>query len=183
MFLLRHGETVFNKIYGPTRRDPGIRDPRLTDRGRSQAAATAEQLRADPVTRLITSPYTRTLETAEIIARALDVPITVDAMVRERTAYSCDVGSACSKLAVSWTTLGFDHIDEIWWHEDEEHETAFADRCDRFRRRMAGIRDWSTIAVVTHWGVIRALTGLRIANGELVRIDPTRTPGGDPAGG
>jgi hypothetical protein len=33
---------------------------------------------------------------------------------------------------------------------------------------------WSEIAVVTHWGFIRALTGLKVPNGAVLRIDPTR---------
>ena len=36
MILVRHGETVFNVLFGKTRRDPGVRDPRLTERGREQ---------------------------------------------------------------------------------------------------------------------------------------------------
>jgi hypothetical protein len=31
-----------------------------------------------------------------------------------------------------------------------------------------------TIAVVTHWGFIRALTGLKVPNGTVLPIDPTR---------
>jgi len=29
--------------------------------------------------------------------------------------------------------------------------------------------------VVTHWTFIRALTGLQVPNGTVLRIDPTRT--------
>lgn len=176
MILLRHGETVFNRIFGATRRDPGVRDPRLTDRGRDQARQAADTLRSQSVARLIASPYSRALETAEIIAAALDLPVTVDATVRERTAFSCDVGSSRPKLAARWRGFGFDHIDEIWWPEDEEPEADFIDRCHRFRLRMATGDDWAGVAVVTHWGVIRALTGRRAVNGELMRFDPTRPP-------
>jgi len=28
--------------------------------------------------------------------------------------------------------------------------------------------------VVTHWGFVRALTGLKVPNGAVLRIDPTR---------
>jgi hypothetical protein len=28
--------------------------------------------------------------------------------------------------------------------------------------------------VITHWGFIRALTGLTVPNGTVLRIDPTR---------
>lgn len=179
MILLRHGETVFNKFFTTKRIDPGIRDPRLTDRGREQAHMVAESLRSVPITRLISSPYSRALETAEIIASTLDVPIAVDTLVRERCAFSCDVGSSVSKLAVTWRSMNFDHIDEIWWHEDEEHETEFMDRCRQFRHRMAETADWSTVGVVTHWGVIRAFTGQRVTNCETIRFDPTKVNSSD----
>ena len=39
MILIRHGQTEFNRVFSVSRRDPGIRDPALTDRGRRQAQA------------------------------------------------------------------------------------------------------------------------------------------------
>ncbi len=184
MILLRHGETVFNRFFSTKRIDPGIRDPRLTDRGREQAHMVAESLQDEPITRLISSPYTRTLETAEIIARTLDVPISVDPLVRERCAFSCDVGSSVSKLAVTWRSMEFDHMDEIWWQQEEEPETEFMDRCRQFKRDMAESADWATVGVITHWGVIRAFTGQRVTNCESMRFDPTRAcPLGAPLDG
>jgi broad specificity phosphatase PhoE len=44
MILIHHGQTEFNRVYSETRRDPGIRDPRLTALGRRQAAAVAQAL-------------------------------------------------------------------------------------------------------------------------------------------
>lgn len=180
MILLRHGQTIFNVIYGETRKDPGVRDPRLTETGRAQAARAAEALRGEIVRRLITSPYWRALETAEIVATALDLPVTVDARVRERAAFACDIGTVRSKLAERWKAFGFDHIDHVWWHEEEEIEADFTMRCHRFRHDMAGVGDWAETAIVTHWGVIRSLTGQRIGNGEMIRLDAAR-PGPAPS--
>ena len=36
MIVMRHGESEFNVVYGRTGTDPGIRDPKLTARGRDQ---------------------------------------------------------------------------------------------------------------------------------------------------
>ena len=47
-------------------------------------------------------------------------------------------------------------------------------RSQQFRHRMT-TEAWPEIAVVTHWGFIRALTGLRVPNGTVLRIDPTRS--------
>ena len=174
MILLRHGETMFNVIYGSSRRDPGIHDPKLTTWGRGQAERMATALRDRPIARLICSPYTRALETAAIIAGVVERPVIVDTRVRERGAFSCDVGTPRSELAATWTAFDFDHIDEIWWPVREELENEFLDRCRLFQRSMAQSPGWRETAVITHWGVIRALTGRRVANGALLTFDPTR---------
>ena len=99
MILIRHGQSEFNVHYGRTRQDPGIRDPVLTEEGRAQAYAAAATLGAHDVRRLVSSPYRRALETAEIIAGALGLPVTVDPTVGERAAFSCDFGSGPDELA------------------------------------------------------------------------------------
>lgn len=177
VILLRHGETMFNVLFGRTRRDPGIEDPLLTERGRQQAAEAARILAGDSVTGVLASPYTRALQTGHVIARALDVQLVVDETIRERFAYRCDVGTPRSVLAARWPGYAFDHLDDVWWPDREEPIAGFQARCDDFRRRMAASDDWRGTVVVTHWGVVRALTGLRINNGEMLRHDPTNKAG------
>lgn len=173
MILVRHGETVFNVLFGKTRRDPGIRDPRLTERGREQAADAAGALADKTITRVLASPYTRAIQTAHVVARAINVPLIIDATIRERYLYSCDIGTPRSVLATRWPDYAFDHLDDCWWPDCEEALPRFEARCDAFRRRMATSDDWRTTAVVTHWGVVRALTGAPIKNCEIVHHDPT----------
>ena len=93
MILLRHGQSEFNAAFNATRVDPGIPDPRLTEEGKRQARAAALALAAHPVERLIASPYTRALETAEIVAGELGLPIEVHLLVREHCLFHCDIGS------------------------------------------------------------------------------------------
>jgi len=174
MILLRHGQSEFNVIYGATRRDPGIRDPRLTDEGRRQARAAAERLRGAGLAGLVASPYTRALETAEIVAAALDLPIAVEPMVGERAAFVCDLGSDPASLKARWPHLSLDHLAECWWPPLEESEEQLLARCARFRSEMSARTDWHQIGVVTHWGFIRGLTGLTVPNGTLVRCNPDR---------
>jgi broad specificity phosphatase PhoE len=174
MILLRHGQTMFNVLFPESRVDPGLVDPSLTAVGRAQAAAAAESLAAHGVTRLLASPYTRALETAHIVADRLGVPVTVEHRVRERCAYACDIGTARSVLERSWGHFGFGALAERWWPDGEEPQAELTARCEAFRIAMAAADDWPTVAVVTHWGAIRALTGLVVKNGEVVRFDPTR---------
>lgn len=170
MILIRHGQTIFNVIFSVTRIDPGVPDPLLTSRGRSQAREVAAALAGEGVERIVTSPYRRALQTADTVARALGVAVTIDPDVRERFSFSCDHGTARSELARAWPECDFAHLEERWWPRSEESETAFAARCARFSGRMADSPAWSRIAVITHWGVIRALTGERVTNGKLIRL-------------
>ena len=74
--LIRHGQTEFNRIFSVTRQDPCVRDPHSTDQRRPRARAVAQVLLPFDLSRLITSPYARSLETARIIAEHLDLAIT-----------------------------------------------------------------------------------------------------------
>jgi broad specificity phosphatase PhoE len=115
MILIRHGQTEFNRVFSVTRRDPGIRDPHLTDLGRRQAAAVARGFRPWSLRRLITSPYARALETAGIIAEHLDLPITVEPLITERFFFTCDIGSPLAELRARWPNVVFDRLRDPWW--------------------------------------------------------------------
>lgn len=173
MILLRHGQSLFNKAFTATRRDPGIVDPELTEDGLAQAREAAEQLAGLGVRRIIASPYTRALQTAEPLARKLGVPVRVNPVVRERYAFSCDVGSPRARLAQAWPEHDFTAIDEVWWPSIEEPAASVYARAAAFRAEMAALPDWSDTVVVSHWGFILSMTGVSVGNGQWVRCDPT----------
>jgi len=175
MILVRHGQSAWNMIYAKTRVDPELPDPGLTEEGRRQAELAAERLRPHAPRRILASPYTRALETAEIIAAALGLAIEVEPLVREHGRFNCDVGSTRSILCRRWPALDFAHLDEEWWPVAlDESEAAVAERSRRFAERMRGDPAWPETAVVSHWGFIRNLTGSELKNGELIGWDPVR---------
>lgn len=176
MILLRHGQSAFNVVYTATRRDPGIVDPALTPLGHAQAAEAAESLAEAGVRRIIASPYTRALQTAAPIARRLGVPVQVSPIVRERFAFTCDIGSPRSALVRDWPEHDFSAIDEVWWPAAEESAPATAARAARFRTEMAALADWAHTLVVSHWGFILSLTGSSIANGTWLHCDLAAPP-------
>lgn len=181
MILVRHGQSEFNAAFSVTRVDPGIPDPKLTEEGRRQAAEAAESLRHSGVRRLISSPYRRALETATIIADALNLDVTIEPLVRERAAFHCDIGTAPLELKRMFPRFRFDHLDNPWWHDHiasgvAETETALAARCAAFHAAMTATPDWPEVAIVTHWGFIRALTGRPVTNCEIVRVDLKSQP-------
>jgi broad specificity phosphatase PhoE len=187
MILVRHGQSAWNVVYAKTRVDPVLPDPSLTEEGRRQAELAAERLRLQRPRRILASPYSRTIETAEIIARALGLAVEIEPLVREHGRFNCDIGSARSLLAQRWPSLDFAHLDEEWWPAAlDETETALAERSRRFRERMTADPAWHAVAVVSHWGFIRNLTGTELRNGELLGWDPVRglaRPLGDDAAG
>jgi broad specificity phosphatase PhoE len=177
MILIRHGQTLFNVLFPATRQDPGVHDPALTETGAAQARALADALGGDRITRIIASPYTRTLQTADALARARDLPVAIDVRVRERFAYACDVGTRASDLARTWPAFSFDALAEQWWPAAEEPHDSLDARCADFHRDLCAAPDYPRIAVVTHREVIRALTGRIIQPGEFVRMmDPHEFP-------
>jgi glucosyl-3-phosphoglycerate phosphatase len=173
VFLIHHGQTEFYRVFSATRRDPGIRDPQLTVTGRLQARnncpgiAPSEHRTADH------QPFARALETAGIIAGELKLPIAVEPLVAERFVLPCDIGSSLAELRTRWPDLVFDHLPDPWWPQLEETEAQISQRSVSFRC-LIGSEAWSKIAVITHWGFIRALTGPKIHSGAVLRIDPTR---------
>ncbi len=172
MYLLRHGQSLFNLHYTETRKDPGIEDPVLTPLGRAQAEAAAELLAGKDITRIIVSPYTRALQTAQPVLERLNVPVEVMHEVRERYAFACDIGSHRDLLAERFPHHAFDHLPDRWWPEERESlEDALA-RAGSFRALMAGRADQVTTLLVSHWAFILALTGYSAENGEVLEYDP-----------
>jgi broad specificity phosphatase PhoE len=174
MILLRHGQSEFNVHFSVTRIDPGIVDPRLTELGHQQARDAAQALKAEPIRRIIASPYWRALETAAPIAAELGLPVEVSRLVCERYAYACDVGSPRTALGEAWPQHDFSVIDEVWWPPVEEPISGIVDRAARFRAERAAMPDWEHTLVISHWGFILAMTGQSLRNGQWLRCDPTR---------
>ena len=184
MLLVRHAQSEWNLYFGRTRIDPGIPDPALTEHGRNQAAGLARALAAHPLRKIVASPYRRAVETARIIAETVPLPIEIDPLIRERCAFSCDQGSHPDSLAAAFPEQRFDHLDAVWWGGLIESEASIQARAARFRERAAAWRDQEERLVVSHWGFLRALTGLEVENATLIRFDPSsgRSELADPAG-
>jgi broad specificity phosphatase PhoE len=173
MFLLRHGQSFFNLHFNKTRVDPGIEDPELTPLGQKQAAAAAAQLADAALTRIIISPYTRALQTAQPVLARHPVPVTIMQEVREQAAFVCDVGSPAHVLAARFPHHDFAHLPRKWWNDGFESSEETNKRAAAFRALMAAREDSATTLLVSHWAFILALTGVELDNGEILEYDPS----------
>ena len=79
-YFLRHGESTTNRDGTIA----GSLDPPLTARGREQAQAAAEALRNSELREIISSPKRRALDTAEVVAERLRLPVRLVDDLRER---------------------------------------------------------------------------------------------------
>jgi broad specificity phosphatase PhoE len=82
IFLVRHGESDANA--GGYINDNPARSVNLTERGRAQAEAASEKLRAIGFTHAYASEFPRTQQTARILLRYHACPLHVDARINER---------------------------------------------------------------------------------------------------
>ena len=79
LYFVRHGQTEWNAI----RRMQGQRNSNLNDIGRDQADVNGQFLGTRGIEAMFASPLDRTRQTAEIVNRYLDLPVTFDERIME----------------------------------------------------------------------------------------------------
>jgi len=82
IFLVRHGESEGNVAH--VINDNPVRIVNLTDKGRMQAHAAGEKLRATRFSHAYASEFPRARQTAEILLRHHDCELRIDARLNER---------------------------------------------------------------------------------------------------
>lgn len=172
MIILRHCESEFNRLYSLSGRDPLVPDPPLSAQGQGHASALVDELSHKGINRILVSPFTRALQTAMPIARALGITPKLTPLVRERGMYSCDVGSPASALAQDWPHLDFAHVPETWWSPLPEPDHALSQRAQHFRQMMRQEKHDGQTLVVSHWWFLLELSGQSLENGDWLHLSP-----------
>ena len=177
VYLIRHAQSAFNAVHDPLKPDPMIFDAPITELGEVQAYQARRQVEKLDINAVIVSPFTRTLQTAQLIfGDRLKFQISAD--VREQLCNSCDVGSAPGELARKFPHLDFNHLAERWWYEGEkdhrgisvEPEEVLMERANNFASHIKR-EDIQSTAIVYHGNFIRALTGIKPKNCEIIQFD------------
>jgi ribonuclease H / adenosylcobalamin/alpha-ribazole phosphatase len=163
--LIRHAESEGNRdqVFTAT---PSVG---LTERGRGQARAAAEWIRARHTPRqVVSSPFTRARQTADILADALRLSVVIENDLRER-----DYGALAGQ-AYATPRVGYDR-DRYWlWRPTggetlEEVLVRVAATLDRLAARAGD----GELLVVSHGAVMMAVqrhvTGAWPAAGQVVR--------------
>lgn len=176
--LIRHGQSTFNAHMSLTGEDPMTFDAPLSPRGEEQVRALREAMADRPVDLVVTSPFTRAIQTSLGAFGPRGLPLVVEAMHREHLAASCDVGRSPAELAQAFPELDFDHLDDPWWYHRHDHDGPFAeepqdqvmDRVHRFKGWLAS-RPERHIVVVGHGTFFWMLTGRFLNNAEVATLE------------
>lgn len=146
IFLIRHGETLGNAT-----RTVQMPDNPLSPRGIAQAERLARRLEREGIGLILSSDYSRTVETAERLRRATGAPVRYDPLLQER-----DFGDI---RGTPYAELGFDMFEPDYAPPNGETWKVFHARVDR---AWALVQEAATatgghLAVVTHGLVCRSL--------------------------
>ncbi|MDD5587068.1 MAG: phosphoglycerate mutase family protein [Alphaproteobacteria bacterium] len=170
MRFIRHGQSEFNVVFDRTGRDPGIPDAPLSPLGFRQAEVAAKGLKGQGVTSIISSPYTRALQTATTIAGVLGVGVRAEPLASERRLYSCDIGTPASLLRQEWPQADFSALaEERWWLPAKESHNDLMRRIEAFSVKWGWQDGADGFLVVSHWYFIHGITGCGAGNAEVVR--------------
>jgi broad specificity phosphatase PhoE len=180
IWLIRHAESEWNA----SGRWQGQADPVLSERGREQAQALARELVSASFEALVSSDLRRARETAEIVSRAIGLPLVCDVRLRER-----DLGD--------WSGLTTAEIEARWPAElarvrardpavrpgGGESIRDAAARARGFFEELARNGAAGRVGIVAHGGVIRALCDVPpLANATWVKTSLSALLDGGAAG-
>ena len=165
IYFVRHGETEFNAL--GLRQGP---EGHLTERGKAQALETAKRFpkhRAQPQV-IFSSPYERTKETAEIIAKELGMKVKYSDLLVERRNPSQIVGRYGDEREVREI---IDRIDKSF-HDDNlrySDEENFIDLKKRAKKLLKFIRSRSEdrIMMVTHGIFLKMVVSYMLLGDKL----------------
>lgn len=162
VYLIRHGRTALNAA-GVLR---GRIDEPLDTVGREEAARLGSLFSAVPLTRVVSSPLGRSLETARAVAAPHGLPVEVDDSLADRD-YGPWAGHSVDELVARYGSVDGAPAAEV------EPKPAFEERVVAALKGAAGDGEVARVAVVAHDAVNRAVIGVlgggRGADGELAQ--------------
>ena len=154
LFVIRHGETVFNA----ENRFQGHCDSRLTETGRRQVSSLGARMAKMAFDTLISSDLGRARETATIIAKYTGHPVQTDSRLRERH-YGVLEGLTVPEINAGYVDV-MDRLEandpDYVIPEGESHRQHYQRNIDAIKEVKTG-KYGSKVALVAHGGVLDSL--------------------------
>jgi len=160
ILLVRHGQSAPFVEGTPFPLVDGQGDPPLSALGEYQAVQVGARLAAEPIEAIYATSLQRTSQTAAPLAAHLDLPITIEADLRE-VHLGVGEGGLFRKMSAEGHPSSIAMRANLEWGEIEGAETNanFAGRTVPALQRLAAAHRDQLIAVFVHGGTIASLLG------------------------
>ncbi|OGE85562.1 MAG: hypothetical protein A3J48_04555 [Candidatus Doudnabacteria bacterium RIFCSPHIGHO2_02_FULL_46_11] len=165
ILLIRHGESTgdIENRYG------GTYDDHLTDKGKSDAAITAEKLISKQIEAIYCSPKIRAKEAAQIINSKLNLPFNVIEGLEERD-YGILNGIDKDEAKQKYPEIVEQHKNIYNTDPEGESYEDFKKRILTTLTNIIGNNNYKTIAIITHGGPIKLIYRVLFQTGELENV-------------
>lgn len=164
MILVRHGESEGNRDRTFTQSE----QVPLTDLGREQARAAAQKIAARyKPARIVSSPYARAHDTAQIIAAHFGLPVEIEADLREQ---SFGVFAGQPYLSLLSDAAYHEGPRWNWCPQDGESLVHVAERAVPVFERLVREGAGKDTIVVSHGGVMLALSAFVSGGWEGISV-------------
>lgn len=158
LLVLRHGASTWNSEH----RWQGWGDPPLSKEGMAQAAAAAVALsEITAIAKVVSSDLARARMTAEVIAGALQAPVFLEPLLRERN-IGLWTGRASAEIETQWPgQIETYRTNPLMAFPEGEETEGFVERARSTLVRLAQEPPKEAVAVVvTHNGLIRCVNAM-----------------------
>lgn len=156
VYFVRHGQSESNAA----NRRQGATTP-LSEAGKQQAQLVAERFARIPIDVIISSDYSRAVETAQVIAKTIHKEVIFTHLAQEKRSPSVVHGLPADDPGVleieRITSENF--ADKNFHHSDEENFYDLQARATQLIEFIVSQKQ-ENVLVVTHGGLLRCLTGL-----------------------
>lgn len=177
--FIRHGQAHHNVNW----RKLDERDTELTEIGIGQVNAQRDKILEecptyfDDIDLIVCSPLIRAVHTLFILidnqCKKYSDKILISSLAAERGNKLCDIGCSKEKLSMRYPQIkalkSWMQLSEEWWIYPE-NVSAFEKRMNNFKIWIQSRKE-KKILIVTHHGVIHALTSINAQNAQLVCVD------------
>lgn len=168
-YFVRHGKTDYSEHNQKIYQGYGVNLASLAEKGKKQIKQTAKDERLQDADLIISSPYTRALQSAAILSRKLNVKLEVETDLHEWLAnknYMYEEDSKAELACAEYFSLNGDYPpgqDRNW-----ESRQLMAERVCKVLEKYS---QYDKVIVVGHSMMIQAVTGYNPKLGEIVEFN------------
>ncbi|MCM1253955.1 MAG: phosphoglycerate mutase family protein [Clostridium sp.] len=170
-YFVRHGETDYTERNSKIYQGFGVNLAGLSATGMQQIQKTAKDERLQGVDIILSSPYTRALQTAAILSKELNAPIVVETNLHEWLAnknyiYEEDVTAEQAYLDYTFNHGSYPKDKEQIWEDAKSIK-------ERVLNVLKKYSDYNKVIVASHGMMIQAVTEIENypQNGEIVEFN------------